>query len=408
METELNFHSPEFHQNPQSILEDFRHRAPIFPEHVTATMTERQFTRWHFFNHEDVLTMFRDARFVNELAREEDVITAPLPEAVKDYVSAQHNMMLFRDPPDHTRMRSLVNKSFTPRMIEHLNPQIEHLTSHLLSSWDHDPNTDIISALAFPLPVMVIAELLGVPPADREKIKTWSQIFARTLDMNTSLETFVEANQMVVEFRHYFRDIVRERKLRPREDLMSQLIQVTENGEQLSEEELLDMGILLLIAGHETTRNLIANAIYLLTEYPDQAQHLRDNPSMIPEAIEEVLRFESPVMVSTRLVREDLSYKGHLLKHGDVVAGWIIAANRDPAVFQEPQNFDIHRLGNRHLAFGQGIHYCLGAPLARQEATIAVRQLLEHYASIERLQDTVEWLPSVTFRALAKLPLATY
>lgn len=397
--------SDEFAQNPHAAFRRLRQAGSILPESAESPLTGRTFTRWNLLDYADVLLMFRDERFVNELVSSDEA-AAPIPESVREYIRAQHNMMLFRDPPDHTRLRSLVNKAFTPRMVQQLEPRIQSLTDDLLAPYESGQSFDAADVLAFPLPVMVIADMLGVPREDRDLVKRWSTVFAQTLDIRATMETYAAGNHMVIEFRDYFRQIVADRTKSPQDDLMSALVRVVDqDGDRLSEDELLDMGILLLVAGHETTRNLIANELILLAQHPGATARLRTSPDLIPAAVEEALRCEPPVMVTTRIVRDDMDFGGHHLKRGDIATAWICAANRDPQVFPDPDAFDVSRANNRHLAFAQGIHYCLGAPLARLEGAIALRAVLDRYPTFQLARPPV-WKPS-TFRAPLAVALDT-
>ncbi|MFD1674887.1 cytochrome P450 [Alicyclobacillus fodiniaquatilis] len=395
--------SPEFQEDRHAVLKLMRESYPLYSEpdqHISG----RPFTRWTLTTYDDTLFVLRDHRFVRELRNALPAEKVPsVPDSIRSLSESQQNTMLFRDPPDHTRLRSLINKAFTPRIIRHLEPRIHDIAKHLLNEFEQGTKLDIVRSFAFPLPVIVIAELLGVPVEDRELFKEWSNAFVRTLDIRPSMETLLHGNQVTIDFREYFRNIVRERTKHPKEDLISELIHVRESGDRLSEDELLDMCILILMAGHETTVNLIANAIYLMTQHPDQQLLLRNHQGLMKSAVEEVLRFESPVQVTGRTVKEDFEYNGQLLSRGDFVNVWISAANRDPKVFNNPDTFDITRQNNRHLAFGQGIHYCLGAPLARQEGAIALSSLINKFSSLNLSTSQVQWIPSLLMRSLKEL-----
>lgn len=404
--------SPLFVNDPHGMLSSLRERRPVLWGGEARALSGRVFSVWHLFSYADVGAALKDPRFMREirhvLTDEELGRAVPIPEEFQTLVNSQRNMMLFRDPPDHTRLRTLVNKAFTPRMVERLASHIQDIATDLLEPWPAGQRFDLVQEFAFPLPVIVIAELLGVPKADRDRIKGWSRIFTQVLDVEVSLETLVQGNQMTKDFRDYFRDLIAERRRNPQQDLISNLIQVTDDdGGQLSVEELLDMGILLLVAGHETTRNLIANAAWIMCRMPGLADELRRHSDLVPGAIEEVLRLEPPVMLTSRFLAEDLSIHGTAMKRGDEVSLWLAAANRDPAVFAEPDAFRPDRSPNRHLAFGQGIHYCLGAPLARQEGAIALKTLLTRYPRLTPAEADLTWTASTTFRSLTALEVET-
>lgn len=395
--------SSEFQQDRYAVFKKIRTDYPIFNEPETGH-GGRSFNRWNFTAYEDVLLMFRNKKFINEIKK---VMPAeqipPVPEEMRSLDRTIQNMMLFRDPPDHTRLRLTVNKAFTPSIAEQLEPQICKIASHLLREFEPGAKFDLVHHFAFPLPAIVIAELLGTPEEDRDLIKDWTTRLTRTVDYKPSKETFEQGNQAAIEFRNYCRDLVHERNRNPKNDLLSQMIRVTHEGDRLSEEELLDMCVLILQAGHETTTFLVSNAVYLMTQYLKQQALLRSQPKWMESAVEEVLRFEAPAQLRHRFVGEDMAYKGHKLKRGDVVAAWIGSANRDPEIFSDPDTFDITRKKNPHLSFGQGIHFCLGAPLARKIGAVTLQTILGKYSRLELVDEHVEWVPLPGKRGLKEL-----
>lgn len=394
--------SPQFQEDRHVIFKNLRENEPVSGSMVEVP-SGRQFTNWNATSYDDVLFILKDPRFVKEMRNAvPSEQLSPIPEAIRELVKSQRNQMLFRDPPDHTRLRRLVNKAFTPKIVERLTPSIHDIAYQLLSPIETGATFDVIKQFAFPLPVIVIADLLGVPKEDRDLFKNWSSTFVKTIDYNIEMEDLIKGNQVVIEFRDYFREIVKERTLHPQHDLISELILARDEKGSLSEDELLDMCILILVAGHETTVNLITNSIYLLLKHDDQLALLRQQPELISSAIEEVLRFESPVQVTSRNLAENLELNGKLLKKGDVINAWIASANRDSAKFNEPDKFMITRSPNPHLAFGQGNHYCLGAPLARQEGIIAVETFLEKFPEVTLARE-VEWSHSPLMRSLKSL-----
>jgi cytochrome P450 len=395
--------SEKFLRDRYTVLNELRSTTPIhsYPGENSAG---RACTAFVFTAYEDVLFALRDRRFVRDSRTLlPDGATPPPPPQLQTLSASQRNMLLFRDPPDHTRLRSLVNTAFSPRMVASLEPRIRAVVDELLGPIETGLTFDFVQSVAIPLPVIVIAELLGVPTEDRALFKAWSTAFARTIDYNPSMDTLMEGERVTIDFRDYFRELSRQRRVHPQNDLVSELIQVGMDGDRLSEEELLDMCILILVAGHETTTNLLANGVYLFTQFPDQQSLLREHPNLAESAVEEVLRYEPPVQFTSRAIGEDMEYKGHLLKRADLVDVWMAAAHRDPAVFDNPDHFDITRTNNRHLAFGQGIHYCLGAPLARKEGAIAFAALVQKFAAISLATDDVQWHPSPLFRSLVEL-----
>ncbi len=317
--------------------------------------------------------------------------------------------MLDRDPPDHTRLRGLVNKAFTPRVVEMLRPRIQQIVDGLLDAADGAGAMDLIEDFAYPIPVIVICEMLGVPVEDRERFKKWGLDIARGLDA-IWLPPDSEVTQRSMASRRalsdYFRALIAERRTAPRNDLLSALIAAEEAGDKLSEEELLATCILLLVAGHETTVNLIGNGTLALLRHPDQLRLLRENPGLIGSAVEELLRFDGPVQRTARIPSEDVTIRGCTIAKGEMVMPFIGAADRDPAQFPDPDRLDIARGDNRHIAFGWGIHFCLGAPLARVEGQIAINTLVQRLPKLSLATDKPEFRQSLTLRGLSALPVS--
>ncbi|WP_246149433.1 cytochrome P450 [Nonomuraea turkmeniaca] len=301
---------------------------------------------------------------------------------------------LWMDPPDHTRLRGLVSKAFTSRMVERLRPRIEAITAELIGALPEE--ADLVSGFAYPLPVMVITEMLGVPPEDHERFSGWSEILARSLDPMLTDELISETGRARREFRDYFRDLIAIRRARPGEDFLSALARV----EGLTEPELLATCVLLLVAGHETTVNLIANGILHL------AGHglLRQAAERPRQVVEEVLRYDPPVQLTSRIALEDTELGGTRVPKGTPVLGLIGAANRDPAVFPDPDRFDVTRDPGRHLAFGLGIHFCLGATLARLEGEIALAALAGAAPGLELTDPAPPYKSNLVLRGLESLP----
>lgn len=314
--------------------------------------------------------------------------------------------MLGADPPEHTRLRGLVSQAFTPRMVERLVPRMEAVAGGLLDAVRGRDEVDVVEALAYPLPVIVIAELLGIPPGDREDFKRWSDAIVATLGGGLEPDTPRDLPVEVIgELVAYLARIVEQRRAEPREDLLSALVAAEVDGSRLSFPELMAMLILLLVAGNETTTNLIGNAVAALAAHPAELQRLRADPSLLPSAVEEVLRWSSPVQMTARVARRDTTLAGVALPEGTPLLVWIGSANRDEDVFPEPGRFEITRSPNRHLAFGQGIHFCLGAPLARLEARVALEAFLARYRSFEPLPGPHPRVPTFVMRGYRELPL---
>jgi pimeloyl-[acyl-carrier protein] synthase len=358
---------------------------------------------WVLTRYEDVVAALRDPRLAKEAiaAFVAARFGAPVPPAMG-------LSMLDRDPPDHTRLRSLVSKAFTPRVVDGLRPRVQQIVDGLLEGVRDAGAMDLIEEFAYPIPVNVICEMLGVPVEDHERFKGWSLDIARGLDsilLPTDSEVPKRSAAARTGLAEYFRELIARRRAAPRADLLSGLIAAEEAGDKLSENELLATCILLLIAGHETTVNLIGNGTLALLRHPDQLRRLRDNPALIGSAIEELLRFDGPVQRTARIPSEDVVIDGRKIPKGEMVMPFIGAADRDPAQFPDPDRLDIGRTDNRHIAFGWGIHFCLGAPLARVEGQIAINTLVQRFPQLALATETPEFRESLTLRGLKSLPV---
>lgn len=317
-------------------------------------------------------------------------------------------MFLFLDPPDHTRLRRLVAKAFTARRVERLRPVIEQLTDDLLAEVSGE--MEVVGDLAYPLPVTVIADLLGVPRVDTPRLREWSAVLTRGLDPSIALtgqpaEGLEARMKAMTEFRDYFRELAERRRREPGDDLLSALTAVEDGGDRLSSDELLSTCVLLLIAGHETTVSLISNGVLALLRHPAQLADLAADPSLAPAAVEEVLRYDPPVQLVARIAGEELTVGGATLPAGALALLLVAAAGRDPAANPEPDRFDIRRTEPRHLAFGFGAHFCLGAPLARLEAQIALAAFARRFPDARLAGSDLRYRDNVTLRGLAELPV---
>jgi pimeloyl-[acyl-carrier protein] synthase len=358
---------------------------------------------WVLTRYEDVSAVLRDSRFIKE----------PLAALVAarfgaDVPRGMGLSMLDRDPPDHTRLRALVSKAFTPRVVEGLRPRIREIVDGLIVRAQAVGAMDLIEEFAYPIPVNVICEMMGVPVQDHERFKGWSLDIARGLD-SVWLPPDSEVPRRSAAARHaisgYFRELIAARRASPRGDLLSALIAAEEAGDKLSEEELVATCILILIAGHETTVNLIGNGVLALLRHPDELDRLRRTPALITSAVEELLRYDGPVQRTARVASDDATIGGRTIRKGDMVMPFIGAADRDPAQFPGPDRLDLSRGDNRHLAFGWGIHFCLGAPLARVEGQIAIDALVRRLPRLALVGDTPEYRQSLTLRGLKTLPV---
>ena len=310
--------------------------------------------------------------------------------------------MLHQDQPEHTRLRALVSQAFTPRAIEKLRSRVEQTAEQLLDAVAGQPSFDLIAALAYPLPITIIADLMGVPPQDMDRFKDWSN------DLALSVEPFLPEDAMervggaAEELTEYFEAIIAVRRREPRDDLISELLAAEEEGSKLTHDELIKTLILLLVAGNETTRNLIGNGMLALLSNPDQLQRLWDNPDLLNPAVKELLRYDPPVQLDGRVVRQDVEIDGKHIRAGQLVISLIGAANRDPAVFEQPDVLDIGRKGTSHLSFGRGIHYCLGASLAELEGRIAFKTILRRFRSM-RLAGEPKRREQISLRGVEEL-----
>jgi cytochrome P450 len=315
---------------------------------------------------------------------------------------------LFRDPPDHTRLRGLVSKAFTPKVVESMRAGTEEVVDELLETAMEADRVDLLATFAYPLPVRVICDLLGVPLDDQDRFKVWSEALARGLDPDflLSQEVIDARGEALLQFSQYFFELLAERRRHPGEDLLSGLVQVEDEGTALNEGELLSTCILLLVAGHETTVNLISGGALALLEHPDQLVRFRDDPTVQRTAIEEMLRYVSPVQLTGRALLEDMELDGVALRAGDFAMLLIASGNHDPAQFDDPERFDVARIPNNHLGFGFGIHHCLGAPLARMEAQVALSALVRRAPDLALAADRVTYKHNIVLRGMESLPVS--
>lgn len=362
---------------------------------------------WFLTRYQDVHDALRDPRFSVDRMRatiiRENVERLP---AFIQQTTQSVRSMLNMDPPDHTRVRKLVNKAFTPRRIESLRGHIEAIVDELLAPVMKARRMDVIESLAAPLPAIVIAELLGVPAEDHRQFKTWASEIVATLGQPTLGARRAAAAPAIQKLFGYLREIIADRRKQPRDDLISAMVLAQEEQDALSDAELLATSNLLLIAGHETTTNLIGNGLLALLREPDELQRLRDDMTLLPTAIEELLRYDGPVQATIRAAREDLEIDGNHIEEGSLILVGIGAANHDPAIFNEPERLDVGRDPNPHLAFGFGAHFCLGAPLARLEGEIAFRVLLERFPNMALATEAPKYRPNPVLRGLVSLPVS--
>ena len=364
---------------------------------------------WLVTSHAVCGAVLKDKRFGKEGDRVlSPEILAKIPSENTELKERRKSNLLFRDPPDHTRLRGLVNQAFTPRTVERLRPHVEEIANGLIDAFAGSSRFDLLREFAFPLPVIVIAELLGVPAADREQFKIWSTDLTLGLNPGASVEDFQKVSVAIEAMSEYFNAIIDDRRKEPRADLISDLVRAQEAGDRMSQMELLSTCRLILTAGHETTVNLIGNGALALLSNPSAKDALAADATLGANAVEEMLRFDSPVQMTLRFAMEDGPLGDKQCKRGDLVVLLLGAANRDPAHFPSPETFDIRRdNAHSHLSLGAGIHYCLGAPLARIEGQIAIGALLARLPKLALDGDAgpLVYRKNVVLRGLQSLPV---
>jgi cytochrome P450 len=319
----------------------------------------------------------------------------------------REQFMLLQDPPTHTRLRKLVSRAFTPRAVEDVHTLVQRVVDDCLDGVAGAGAMDVVSDLALPVPATVICEMLGVPVSDRDRFTRWTADATHGLSPNPFIapEILERAGEASAELMAYFTDLIAERRKRLTDDLLSTLIRAEEEGDRLSASELLSQSIGLLIAGFETTIGLISNGVKALIEHPDELARLAADPSLATPMIDECLRYDGPIVATLRILHADATFEDKTIPTGSIVIGVLAAANRDPAVFPEPDRFDITRTPNEHLAFGGGVHFCLGAHLARLEGRLAISTLVDRFEGFELDRDGFEWGASL-FRVPGRLPIA--
>lgn len=393
----LNPFMEQFRTDPYPAYKMLRDAAPV--------LWQEMMQAWLVTGYDEVQAILRDhATFSSERQRSSNRLVAQMTEQGDSGLMRRTATMLSSDPPDHTRMRNLVNKAFTPRVVERMRGHIQEVCEGLLDAVHAPDGIDVVKDLAVPLPIIVIAEMLGVPPSEREQFKAWSTDIAAVLG-GPSADAAARAQASSEALGDYFSGIIEERRRQPKDDLISGLIAARDQGDLLSQDELTATLVLLLVAGNETTTNLIGNGMLALMRNPAQRRRLQDDPSIIAGAVEELLRYDGPVQATSRVALRDVELQGKQVKEGQILITFLGAANHDPRQFREPGVLDLTREDNRHLGFGMGIHYCLGAPLARVEAQIAIPALLKRYPDAELEVAQPQWGSSFILRGLKSLPL---
>ncbi len=380
--------SEQFLKDPYPALRQLREEDPVHWSDAIGG--------WVLTRYDDMVASFKDTEhFSNEgrLARAVEHLAPESRLKLKTFEDHYRTKgLLHSDPPDHTRLRLLVTKAFTPRTVEAMQPRIRAIANELLNEVEPAGRMDVIRDLAVTLPITVLAEIMGMPPEEKLLVKGWADALLAFQGVNNPSEKILKAAQeTLVELKAYLADLVRAKRRKPGTDLVSQLVAAEAEGEKLSESELINTAITLLVAGHETSTSLIGNGVYTLLHNRDQWHLLQKDISLLPSAIEEILRYESPVSRQPRLMKHDAELGGKSLRQGQMLFQMLNAANRDPAYFPEPDLFDIRRQKNRHIAFGFGIHFCVGALLARTEASLVFQLIVQRFPKVHLTDATPDW-----------------
>ncbi|MCM2996973.1 cytochrome P450 [Paenibacillus cellulositrophicus] len=394
----VDFLNHSFIQQPFPVYAKLRENEPVH-----RLLLPSGHYAWMVSRYEDAVKILQDGRFVTSPPHQ-----GQMGEKQPPHMEIISNNLLSVGPEDHQRLRRLVQKAFTPRMIEKLRGRIEQVSEGLLDKVlaSDKRDIDLIEEYAFPLPIIVICEMLGVPLEDQDKFRIWSNTIMEGVS-NPQLSH--KMDEVMKSFVEYLQQLIADRRKHLKEDLISDLISVEEQGDKLTEHELYALVFVLIIAGHETTVNLIGNGILAFLEHPEQKRLLMEKPDLIQSAVEEVLRFNGPAEVSNiRWAIEDVDFYDNMIQKGDMMLVALSSANRDSMQFDEPDTFDITRKVNNHIAFGKGVHYCLGAPLARLEGEIAINDLFRRLPDIRLNTDPLllEWRPGMIIRGLKRLPIA--
>ncbi|OLO36344.1 hypothetical protein BTR23_15860 [Alkalihalophilus pseudofirmus] len=396
-----NLLHPQVVLDPYSYYEVVRQNDPIY--------WNAQWDGWIFTSYEDVRNGFQDLRLSSERVRPSKGMENEKKQEMSSTYAILSNWLVFNDPPKHTRLRMLMMKAFTPKAITKLLPNIEETANYLINELRMKPEVNVLQSYASILPIMVISDLLGVPNEDRNLIKKWSDDLMLLVFGAADVENRHEvAKQSMNEMVDYLKKIIQDRRANPKDDLISALVQASEDQDQLTDDEVISTCTLLVFGGHETTTNLIANGLLAFHNNRDQLQLLKEKPELINTAVDEILRYDGPSKAMVRVAKEDVVIRDKHIKTGDKILLVQASANRDPDAFERPNQFDITRSPNHHLGFGRGIHYCLGAPLAVQEGRIALAKFIEAFPNYQVLDEKVEWQPTFVNRGLKHLNLRLY
>jgi cytochrome P450 len=391
-----NLLDPDVVQDPYSYFYMLREEDPVH--------WNEQFEGWILTKYKDVSSAFHDSRFSAERMKPSTKMEKKRAEELSSAYSLLSKWMVFNDPPKHTRLRMLANKAFTPRAINKLEPRITEISDYLIDQIEDKKNIDLIQDYAYALPILVISEMLGLPKEDQDIIKQWSDDLAMFVFGATNVnDRHEKAKNSLENMADYLSQIVEDRKKNPKDDLITLIAQTGEEGDQLTTEEITSTCTLLVFGGHETTTNLIANGVFSLLTNGDELEKLKNDFDLMPTAVEEFLRYEGPSKAMIRIAKEDMEIRGKKIRKGDRLLLVQASANRDPDKFTNSDLLDIGRTPNPHLGFGRGIHYCLGAPLARLEGQIGIEKIIRRFPNICLTSKNVEWLPTMINRGLKEL-----
>jgi pimeloyl-[acyl-carrier protein] synthase len=396
-----NLLRPEVRANPYALYRALREQDPVH--------WDAQMGFWTLTRYADVTALLHDARIAKAWGLE--TALNRMPKSDREFAAPVYatfgQQMLYADPPYHTQLRGLVNKAFTPRVVEKMRPHIEEIADELLNQVQAKGQMDIVHDYAYPLPIAVIMELFGLPKPEQARVKQWSDDFAGAIGIvRQTPQVMKRARESYAEFRDYLSMLADKLEKNPQDNLLSGLVNVTDGGKSLSRDELAANVLIVLIGGHETATDGIGNGVIQLLAHPDQLQALRDDPTLLPVAVEEILRYESPAQIVWRVAHEDIDLDGKHIAKGQLLNLILGAANRDPAQFSTPEEFNIHRAEHKHIAFGLGNHYCVGSPLGRLDVEIGLGTLLRRLPNLKRTSDTLEWQEAPTFRGVKALPIA--
>lgn len=395
--------TPEFVQDPYPTYRKMLQEGPLHYVEVSGGM----WAVWAVFGYAECFSATRDARLsVKRTGRL--LLTLPQEQQAEfqELVRMMGMWMIFMDAPEHTRLRKLMNKGFSPAVVEALRPQIERVVDGMLEKLACGSEADLMKAIANPMPVQVIARMLGVPETMYAHFMEWSEAIANFMGNPDRTANHARiAQEAVLALTEFFKQAVADRRQNKGDDLISLLIDIEADGESLTEEELYAQCLMLLFAGHETTRNLVGNGMWALLQNPEEMRELRENPEIIRTSVEELLRFESPIQYTARIVKEEIEICGTRLRRGQTILCMLGAANRDAHQFKDPDRLNLRRVNNQHLAFGAGAHFCIGNQLARLEGQAAILRMVQRFPEMRMAKERSEWAPNFGFRGLKTLPV---